>query len=230
MTTNRYRRPDRARGSAGGPPPAREGRAGAGGARARRGSGVASAPMHPRQSVEPVRADHNCGCRPGRELGTSRSRWSRVDGRRGRVVAGQGRGVTPRACRCGHWLGAHQQLPGAEGCERCPCPTFRPPLVGTRLGDASPVRVRVRGFPGPPGGRSAGGTRLGQRKHPGRGSGGAGNRADRNGPAAGCRPGAGGHRPWLADGHRGTRGVLGGGAAGRPILGRCAGVRVVIPG
>ncbi len=40
--------------------------------------------------------------------------------------------MTPRTCRCGHWLGAHQQLPGAEGCERCPCPTFRPPLVGTR--------------------------------------------------------------------------------------------------
>ncbi|ADB74556.1 hypothetical protein Gobs01_04942 [Geodermatophilus obscurus DSM 43160] len=88
--------------------------------------------MHPRSSAGPVRADHNSGCRPGRELGTSRSRWSRVDGPRGRVVAGQGGGVTPRTCRCGHSLTAHQHLPGAEGCERCPCPTFRPPLVETR--------------------------------------------------------------------------------------------------
>jgi hypothetical protein len=39
--------------------------------------------------------------------------------------------VTPRACRCGHWLRAHQHLPGAEGCGRCPCPAFRPPLVVT---------------------------------------------------------------------------------------------------
>jgi hypothetical protein len=39
--------------------------------------------------------------------------------------------VTPRACRCGHWLTAHQHLPGAESCGRCPCPAFRPPLVVT---------------------------------------------------------------------------------------------------
>src|SRR3712207_2970036 len=43
-----------------------------------------------------------------------------------------GRRRDPRACRCGHWLRAHQHLPGAEGCGRCPCPTFRPPRVTHR--------------------------------------------------------------------------------------------------
>ena len=71
--------------------------------------------------------------RAGADAGAARaSRCSRVDARRGRVGAGRGGGVTPRACRCGHWLGVHQHLPGAGGCGRCPCRTFRPPRVGTR--------------------------------------------------------------------------------------------------
>jgi hypothetical protein len=40
--------------------------------------------------------------------------------------------VTPRACRCGHSLRAHEHRRDTDRCGRCPCRTFRPPLVGTR--------------------------------------------------------------------------------------------------